>query len=197
MQRIVLISDEVLYRCQRPVAGFFQGRADVWFPERPVSSLFDLMSQLHEWVLRRQPDIVHLASGLSDTRTMCYGCSQTLSLLEHYRENVERLLAVILERTTATPIWATIPPVDMKRLKKNGEEERAFEYDNETIIRFNEQAREAAARFDVAVNDLYGAVKAASREESTRPDAVHFSEAGRDLISSKIIRVIEDVMPPA
>jgi len=189
-----LISDEVLYQCQQPVAGFFRGKADVWFPERPVNSLFDMMSQVHDWVLRRQPDIVHLASGLADTRTICYGCSQSLSLIDHYRENVERLLQLILERTTAVPVWATIPPVDMKRLEKKDEEEKEFEYSNETIIRFNEQGREAAAKLGVEVNDLYGVVKAASREESARPDAIHFGEVGRDLISSKMIQVIEGLM---
>jgi len=194
VQQIVLISDEVLYRCHHPVAGYFKGKAEVWYPDRPVGCLFDLMAELHEWVLRRQPSVVHLASGLKDTRTVCYGCEQTLSLLEHYQENVERLLEIILERSTATPIWATIPPVDMKRLKNNGESDSDFEYDNETIIRFNEQGREAAAKLGVEVNDLYGTVKAASREQSQRPDAVHFGEVGRDLISSKMIRCIEQVL---
>jgi len=197
VQRIVIISDEVLYQCHQPVLGFFGGKADVWRPERPVVSLFDLMSQLHEWVLRRQPNIVHFASGLLDTRSVCYGSPQTLSLIHHYRENIERLLEIVLERTTATPILATIPPVDMKRLKQMSGDDKRFEYDNEAIIRFNEQAKEAAVKLDVQVNDLYGAIKAASREESERPDGIHFGDHGRDLISSKIIGTIEGLLPTA
>ena len=61
-------------------------------------------------------------------------------------------------------------------------------------MQYNERAREVVNAFSVRFNDLYGAVKAASREDSLRPHGLHFGEAGIELLARKVEKAVRSYL---
>lgn len=179
MKQIVLIGDSVCGGYTPVLSNVLKETAEIWCPDCPVGSTVEMLAGLREWVLKRQPDYVVLAAGMVDTRSICFGESERITPLSGFGRNVERILKVVLERSTAVPLWATITPVDVRRVSDTDE----FGYDNETIAQYNEEAKEIARRLGVEVLDLYGVVKAASRADSWRPNGICFDERSSDFLA--------------
>lgn len=169
--------------------------AEIWMPDGVVESSLRLLEGIRDWVLKRQPDLVYVASGLLDTRKICYGVTERLVPLEAFGRNVQCALNLILERSTAIPVWGTIAPVDRRRYNGGIDEEEAeFDYDNESISLYNEEAKAIAERLGVSVVDVYGFVKTAARDESVRPDGLRFDEIGSRLIARKVAKSLRELM---
>ena len=191
-RRIVLVGDHLARSYRAKVAALLGDGYDVWMPEGDLRNTISILESLEDSVLRRQPDLVHIGSSLSETRYVCCGSEERLVPLRHYRFNVERILGLLAERSTAQVIWATIPPVHEKSLQKSSKlKDAPLMYSNEAIVEYNEEAREVVERHRMGLNDLYGTVKAASREESLRPDGIHFGKSGLELIARKVARVVK------
>lgn len=195
-KRIVLVGDQLARLYRAKVAGLLGSRFEVWMPEGELRNTVAILESLEDGVLRRQPDLIHIGASLLETRCICCGSEDRLVPLEHYRFNVERILGILSERSTAQVIWATIPPVHEKTLRHSSKlKDAPLMYSNEAIVEYNEEAREVAERHGVGINDLYGTVKAASREESLRPDGIAFGESGLELIARKVARAIAQRFP--
>ena len=189
MKTVVLICDEIGADYLNRVKAYLSDVAEVWFPDRPVSNSVQLLDQLQSEVLRRQPEVVHIGASLGDTRCVCCGSEERLIPLNFYETNVKRILRLIQERSTAEVIWGTIPPVYEEHFEPNPDDGESVSYRNDVIMEYNEKAREivkAAAGGRVHLNDLYGAVKAASREDSWRPNGLKFCDRGVELLARKI-----------
>src|SRR5690606_2049122 len=116
---------------------------------------------------------------------------------EHFGRNVRCALRLALERSTATPIWATITPVNRRALAGKDLEQAEFGYDNDAISLYNEEAKAIAEQLKVEVLDLYGFVKAASRADSLRPDGIRFDERGNRLLAERIVERLRSVAESA
>lgn len=182
VKKIVVIGDQVCADYCPMVESALKDVAEVWCAPRVVNSSVELLDGLREWVLKRQPDVALLAAGILDTRKLCYGENECLIPLSGFERNVRCALKIVMERSTATPVWATITPVDRRRV--SGDDD--FGYDNETISLYNEEAKEVARRLGAEVLDLYGIVKAASRADSLRPDGMRFDRRGNDFIAHAV-----------
>ncbi len=189
MKRIVMIGDEVCADYCPVLTALLKGEAELWLAPKVVGTTVEQLVGVREWVLPRQPEVAVFASGILETRKICYGENERLVPLTAFARNVRCILKIVIEQTTSTPVWATMPPVDVRRVQ--GEE--AFGYDNETISVYNEEAKAVARMLGVAVIDLYGIVKAASRADSSRPDGIRFDERGRDYMANAVAKRLREI----
>lgn len=156
--------------------------AELWLSPMVMNTTVDLLVGVREWVLKRQPEVAVFASGILDTRCICYGENERIMPLAAFARNVRCILEGVLENGPVRPVWVTMSPVDVRKVKRVEE----FGYDNETISLYNEEAKAVARTLGVEVIDLYGIVKAASRDDSTRPDGIHFDQRSSDYIAAKV-----------
>lgn len=182
MKRIVLMGDQICADYCPVLSARLKGLAEFWLAPQLVETSVDLLVGVREYVLKRQPAIAIFASGILDTRKICFGENERLVPLTAFARNVRCTLKIAVEQSTTTPIWMTMPPVDNRRVSDESE----FGYDNETISLYNEEAKAVARMLGVEVIDLYGIVKAASRADSGRPDGVRFDERGSDMLADAI-----------
>lgn len=193
MKRIVMLGDEVCSDYCPVLAALLKAEAELWLAPKVVGTSVDHLLGVKDWVLPRQPEMAVFASGILDTRKICFGENERLVPLTTFARNVRCILKIVLEQTTSTPVWVTMPPVDARHVQ--GEDE--FGYDNETISLYNEEAKAVARMLGVAVVDLYGIVKAASRADSTRPDGIHFDGRGSDFNANAIAKRLGEICSKA
>lgn len=182
MKRIVLIGDQICADYSPVLTALLKDDAELWLAPKIAATSVDHLVGVREWVLKRQPEVAIFASGIFDTRKICFGENERLVPLPAFARNVRCVLKIALEQSTATPVWSTMPPVDVRRVKSEDE----FGYDNDTISLYNEEAKAVARTLGVKVIDLYGIVKAASRADSIRPDGIRYDERSSDFIAKEI-----------
>lgn len=185
MKDVVLIGDSIRMACQRYVQRELDGFARVWGPEENGGTSRNVLDHLDEWVLSRDPDVVHVNAGIHDvTRD---ADSQTPRVkLEDYSENVREVLTSIQERTRARIIWATTTPVSERlntELHGDTPRKRRFEAD---IVAYNEAALKQVRTLAIDVNDLYDVAMQAGREEILAPDGVHFTDQGSAVLGKAV-----------
>ncbi|EDY83605.1 hypothetical protein VDG1235_3232 [Verrucomicrobiia bacterium DG1235] len=193
MKRIVLIGDQISEDYSPVLAALLKDKAELWLAPKNSGTSVDLLNGLREWVLKRQPEIAVFASRILDTRKICFGENERLVPLETFTRNVRCILKIALEHSATVPVWATMPPVDPRRVKSQDE----FGYDNETISLYNEEAKAVARLLGVEVIDVYGFVKSAARDDSARPDGVRFDQRSSDYLASKIAGRLRDICAKA
>lgn len=189
MKRIVMIGDQVCADYCPVLTALLKEEAELWLAPRVGGTSVDLLVGVREWVLPRQPTVAVFASGIMDTRKICFGENERLIPLTSFARNVRCILKIAIEQSTSVPVWATMPPVDSRRVQ--GETE--FGYDNETISLYNEEAKAVARMLGVNVIDLYGIVKAAARSDSGRPDGIRFDEKGSDYLANAIAGRLREI----
>lgn len=188
-----MIGDQVCADYCPVLTALLKEEAELWLAPKEVGTSVDLLMGVREWVLPRQPEVAVFASGILDTRKICFAENERLVPLTAFARNVRCTLKIAIEQSASTPVWATMPPVDVRRVKR----EEEFGYDNETISLYNEEAKAVARMLGVAVIDLYGIVKAASRSDSSRPDGIHFDERGSDYMANAIAARLREICAKA
>lgn len=177
-----MIGDQVCADYCPLLTALLKEEAELWLAPRVVATSVDHLIGVREWILPRQPQIAVFASGILDTRRICFGENERLVPLTAFARNVRCILKIAVEQSASIPVWVTMPPVDVRRAKS----EEEFGYDNDTISLYNEEAKAVARMLGVEIIDLYGIVKAAARSESVRPDGIRFDERGSDYNASAI-----------
>ncbi|MBC2606811.1 SGNH/GDSL hydrolase family protein [Pelagicoccus albus] len=190
MKRIVLIGDQICSDLTPVLTALLKEKAELWLAPDPVRTSVDTLVGVREWIPKRQPSIAVLTSGVMDTRKICFGDSERVVPLDVYARNVRCALKIVLEQSTATPVWATIPAVDVRRV----EDEEEFGYDNETVSLYNEEAKSVARSLGVQIIDLYGIVKAAARSDSARPDGIRLDQHASDYLAKAIATRLSDLI---
>jgi lysophospholipase L1-like esterase len=185
MRQVILIGDSIRMGYQPVVQRALANRAAVWAPRENGGTSANVLAHLDEWVLSRNAYIVHLNCGLHDLKTE-FGASRTVVPLAEYRKNLEAIFRQIQERTMSTLIWASTTPVNERWHHQNKPFDR-FESDIEA---YNRAATEIATRFDIQIDDLYGLVMDAGRDDYLVQDGVHFSPAGYELLGDRVADVI-------
>lgn len=161
------------------------GEVDVWGPEENGGTSRNVLAHLDDWVLARQPDVVHLNCGLHDLRRE-FGASEPAVPLHEYGENVTLILRQIQEHTSARVIWATTTPVNEGWHHQN----KGFDRFEADVLAYNRRAQEVTAQLSVEVDDLYAVVMRAGRDRVLAPDGVHFSGNGYALLGRAVTEFI-------
>ncbi len=189
---VVLIGDSIRMGYQPYVAELLAGEAEVWGPDENGGNTVNLLTHLHAWARRRDPDVVHVNAGLHDLRTDHYGGRDTIVPLEHYRDNVAHILRFLLEQTDAAVVWATTTPVVDELAHASHAKLDDFDRYDEDVRAFNAEAVEVAHSMNVPVNDLYGI--AAGRGATQTADGVHFTADGYRVLGEAVAEAIRPML---
>lgn len=181
LKSVILIGDSIRMAYQAQVRAQLAGQAEVWAPEDNGGNSRNVLAHLQDWVLARQPDIIHLNCGLHDLRKPFDADARAVPL-DEYRANVRRILTRIQAGTGATVIWATTTPVNEAWHHAN----KGFDRRESDVDAYNAAARAVAQELGVPVNDLFAVMRDAGPDAYLLEDGVHFNAAGSTLLGNAV-----------
>lgn len=181
MMKVVLIGDSLRLHYQPFVAKALAGEVDVWGPAENCGSSREIRERLQDWVLAREPDVLHLNCGLHDLRHDPDSPTPAVSP-EEYGANIEHILTVVAARLRTRVIWATITPINQVWHESN-RASRRYEAD---VVAYNAVARAVVERFGAEINDLYAAVTDAGTNALLKHDGVHFTDEGYRFLGHQV-----------
>jgi len=185
---VILIGDSIRMGYQEVVRRELTARepaAEVWAPEENGGNSRNVLAHLDEWVISRQPQVVHLNCGLHDLRKE-FDQEQAAVPIEEYATNVRQILTRLREQTDATLLWAATTPVNQAWHHAT----KGFDRFEEDVRAYNQVATTIATELVIPVSDLYSTVMQAGRDDHLRPDGVHYHPAGYELLGQAVARTI-------
>ena len=187
MKSILLIGDSIRMGYQATVRDLLANRADVWAPKQNGGTSRNVLDHLDEWVISRSPDVVHINCGLHDLKKE-FGQDEAAVPLEEYEQNVKQILDRLRAETNATVLFALTTPVNEKRHHDN----KPFDRFQADVVEYHRAATRTASGFDVPVNDLFGVVEQAGRDNVLLPDGVHFTADGYRLLGKAVADLLSE-----
>jgi lysophospholipase L1-like esterase len=185
MKTIILIGDSIRMGYQEVVQRELGESANVWWPKENGGTSQNILDHLDEWIITRNPDLVHLNCGLHDLRKE-FGAQEGAIPLPRYQSNVERILRQISDRTDATLIWATTTPVNEEwHHRKKG-----FDRLETDVLAYNRVSREVCHQFGIPINDLFEVITRSGRDRLLLKDGVHFTDEGYAILGKAVAEVI-------
>jgi lysophospholipase L1-like esterase len=192
MKNIVLIGDSIRMGYQHTVHAELVGCASVWWPDQNGESSKNVLAHLDDWVISRQPDVLHVNCGLHDLKKE-FGQDAAAVPLDAYRENVRAIMTRAKTETDAIVIWALTTPVNHEWHHNN----KAFDRYEEDVIAYNSVADGVADELGILVNDLFSVVASAGRDSLLLPDGVHFKPEGYELLGKRVAACLKGVIDTA
>jgi lysophospholipase L1-like esterase len=184
MPRVVLIGDSIRMNYQPHVQeGLVQ--AKVWGPNQNCETSRRILACFDDWISAHDPDVVHINCGLHDLRYNPDAEERVISPVE-YAENIKKIMERLTCKTDSQIIWATITPVN-ERWHQERKLSRRYEAD---VALYNHLALETVSRYEVRVNDLFGAVISQGKDKILAEDGVHFTDEGYRLLSQQVVKVV-------
>jgi lysophospholipase L1-like esterase len=191
LPRVILIGDSIRKGYESTARECLAGAAEVWTPDDNCRWTTYTLEHLDEWVISRQPDVVHMNWGLHDC--VLIGDDRTLRMTPaEYQANLRTLFDRISSETSAKLIFATTTPVIAAR-QQSGSYGRVVRRD-ESPGQFNDAARAVLADYDIALNDLYQVIIDAGKDEMVRDDGVHFTDEGSVVLGRAVADAIKAVL---
>jgi lysophospholipase L1-like esterase len=187
MPSVILIGDSIRMGYRPTVEQLLGDRGQLWAPAENGGTSANVLAHLDEWVLLRQPDILHLNCGLHDLKTEFGATSQAIPP-DQYEANLRQIVSRIVEQGTTQLIWATTTPVNEAWHHARKPFDR-FEAD---VLAYNNVAQKVVSTYGVPINDLYKTMMDAGRDEHLTPDGVHLSPTGYMLLG----RAVADAIRP-
>jgi lysophospholipase L1-like esterase len=191
MKKIVLIGDSIRMGYEPTVREELSGAAEIWAPESNGQHTVNLLLNFMEWVVHKQPDILHLNAGGWDTRNVIRGQPGNIVPLPVYRENVAKLLGLAKEHTRATIIWATITPIDQAQNFAHHAATGIPGRVGTDIPLYNAAAVEEAKKAEVEVNDLHRFVMERDPFKMRLGDGVHYTADGYAQLGKHVAGVLK------
>src|SRR5512139_917141 len=181
-KHVILIGDSIRHGYKDIVARELAGIAEVWSPEANCRDSVSVLVGLHGWVLTRPANVVHVNCGLHDLKTIVYDGRDNVVPVEYYRRNVWQILKTLRDHTQAKVIWATTTPVIQARAHAAHAGSRDFDRYEDDVVAYNQAAMQTSRELGVPVNDLYSVVTNGGKDRLLRPDGVHFTPEGCELL---------------
>ena len=181
---IVLIGDSIRMGYQDHVVNQLAGRAEVWVPKENGGDSRNVLSHLEQWVLARQPDLVHVNCGLHDLKK-AFGAESAVPLAE-YERNVRQILQRLQRELNRAVVWATTTPVDENWHHQN----KGFDRLEADVEAYNAAARAVAEDLGVPIDDLFAVVQREGKTRLLTQDGVHFTTEGSQLLGRAVAECI-------
>jgi len=189
MPLIVLIGDSIRMGYQQFVQEELRNEAEVWCPTQNGGTSSNVLAHLQEWVISRNPDVVHLNCGLHDIKRE-FGAENNNVPIQEYRENIEQILRTIKENTQAKVIWAMTTPVN----EKWHHERKGFDRFESDVDAYNREAIQIAEKVGVRINNLYEVIMKSERDKLLTKDGVHFTEEGSALLGRAVAEAVRSCL---
>ena len=184
LAKVVLVGDSIRIGYAPLVAKRLEGRAIVVSAKPNGEDSGNVLKNLEEWVIKENPDVVHINAGLHDLKLT--GKVYQVPLAE-YEKNLTAILERIEKGTHAKIIFATSTPIldDLHAQRKAGFDR--FEAD---VRKYNAAAVAVMKRARVPVNDLHKVIDDGGREKLMGPDGTHYTPAGYELLANAVTNSI-------
>ena len=186
---IVLIGDSIRMGYQDHVASQLAGRAEIWVPKENGGDSRNVLAHLDQWVLTRQPDLVHINCGLHDLKR-AFGAESEVPLAE-YEGNVRQILQRLQRELNGAVVWATTTPVDETWHHQN----KGFDRLEADVEAYNAAARAVAEDISVPIDDLFAVVQQEGKARLLTQDGVHFTEEGSHLLGRVVAECVWGHLP--
>ena len=181
---IVLIGDSIRMGYQNHVASQLAGRAEVWAPKPNGGDSRNVLAHLNQWVLARQPDVVHVNCGLHDLKR-AFGAASAVPL-DEYERNVRQILQRLQRELNGAVVWATTTPVDENWHHQN----KGFDRLEADVEAYNAAARAVAEDLGVPTDDLFAVIQQEGKARLLTQDGVHFTEEGSQLLGRVVAECV-------
>lgn len=189
LPKVVLLGDSVREHYAPFVAELLSGRATVVTPKVNGGDTGKLLTNLNEWAIKEQPDVVHFNSGIHDTKrdqkTSKYNVPP-----EKYEANLREIVKRLRAETKAKIVFALSTPLIDER-SKGYWKSRSYQLFNASVTEYNVIALRVMKELDVPVNDLPAALGDA--KESARlhdGGGIHFTEEGSKKLAAAVASVV-------
>ncbi len=183
--KLVLLGDSIRMGYQDAVKTKCP-EAEVWGPEfNGCHSQYEL-DRFQEWVVEREPDVLHINFGIHDSMQFADGRPQILP--DQYRINLTRYVARIKELKTIRMIWATTTPVFMP----TADVPMSDWPPNPThpIDEYNEAALTIVNEEGLQVNDLHAVIMANDYARCLCEDGCHMTDFGNEVLSDAVVEAV-------
>ena len=180
LPKIVLVGDSIRMGYAPLVAKNLGGKAIVVSPAPNGEDSGNVLRNLDEWVIKEQPDIVHINAGLHDLKLKDGSYQVPLAA---YEKNLKTILDRIRKETKANIIFATTTPIidDLHAQRKAGFDR--FEAD---VRKYNAAAMSVMKQAGVPINDLHNLVESRGREKLIGGDGTHYTPEGYAVLASAV-----------
>ena len=189
MKEVILIGDSIRMGYQQFVQEALVGVANVSGPTQNGGTSTNVLTNVVDWVISHQADILHINCGLHDIKRP-FDTGELNVPIEEYQANLESIFDRVLSETETRVIWAKTTPVN----EKWHHERKGFDRIEADVDAYNLASVEIAERKGIPVNDLHKVIMDAGRDEQLVPDGVHFSEDGSRLLGEAVATFIPQML---
>jgi lysophospholipase L1-like esterase len=180
LPKVVLVGDSIRMGYAPLVAKRLDGKAIVVSAKPNGEDSGNVLRNLEDWVIREQPDVVHINAGLHDLKLT--GKNYQVPLAS-YEQNLKTILERLQKETKAKVIFATTTPiVDNLHAKRKVGFDR-FETD---VQKYNEAAVSVMKQAGTPINDLHKVVESGGKEKLISGDGTHYTPAGYEILAAAV-----------
>ena len=180
LPKIVLVGDSIRMGYAPLVAKNLDGKAVVVSPAPNGEDSGNVLRNLDQWVIKEQPDIVHINAGLHDLKLKDGSYQVPLAA---YEKNLKTILERIRKETKAKIIFATTTPIidDLHAQRKAG-----FDRLEADVQKYNAVAVSVMKQAGVPINDLHKLVESRGRGKLIGGDGTHYTPEGYAVLASAV-----------
>lgn len=184
LPRVLLIGDSISIGYTLPVREKLKGKANVHRIPINGGATEVGLANMKAWLGDGKWDVIHFNFGLHDAK---YMSETTLrATREQYLKNLQELVNQ-MKAGGAKLVFATTTPTPSKLSRAT----RRFD----SIPERNEIAVKLMQENGVAIDDLYGVVLPV-QDKIQRAGDVHFTPEGYDVLSTAVVKSVEELLPP-
>ena len=189
LPQVLIIGDSISIGYFKPTQALLEGQAIVVHNPGNAAHTANGLKRLTEWLGDTAWDVIHFNHGLHDLKyideqgkNVSVEKGRQQIPIDDYEINLEAL-AIRLKKTGAKLIFATTTPVpDGTGFRVKGDAQK-----------YNRVAEKVMKRHGVAINDLY-AFALPRLEEIQRPQNVHFTPSGSELLAQQVAKSILEAL---
>ena len=182
LPRVLIIGDSISIGYTPRVRKLLKGKANVHRPKTNCRWSAYGNEKILDWIGNSKWDLIHFNFGLWDW----YGWKQpNKSTPESYAKNLEGVVEK-LKSTGAKLVFAVTTPPCIGPEKKV-----QFIVSDKRAESFNRSALAVMGKNNITINDLYSLIGNNRKQYQRGENDVHYNEAGRDLLATKVAKVID------
>ena len=189
LAKVVLIGDSIRMGYAPLVAKRLEGKATVVSAKPNGEDSGNVLRNLEEWVIKENPDVVHINAGLHDLKLK--DAAYQVPLAE-YERNLKTILERIQKETHAKIIFATSTPIldTLHAQRKAG-----FDRLEADVQKYNTAAVAIMKQAGVPIDDLHKRVEDGGKEKLIGPDGTHYTPAGYEMLAEAVTNSILPSLP--
>jgi lysophospholipase L1-like esterase len=194
LPKVVVLGDSVREGYAPFVAELLAGKAIVFTPKANGRDTGTLLTNLHEWAIAENPDVIQFNCGIHDTKrnkeTGKYNVPP-----DQYEANLREIVKQLRAGTKAKIVFALSTPL-MDERSQEAWKTRSYRLEHASVMEYNRIALRVMKELGVPVNDLPAALGDAA-EIARLHDAggIHFTKEGSQRLAAAVVSSVTHYLP--